>query len=545
MRTDTLSSHRKLQGLGHLSRKRLRCRDAIAQLLAIDESSVKTGALRYKHGRCFRNFTSLSRSANKLAFFRTYTRAVARRSVRGSSLVANGMNIADQVMLRSGLSQACIISLICVSVTAPAIVISQTLPYFKLEALLVPVFLAIYAWLFLVGIARPIRFNGMFVIGFLFFASNAFSLWYGARILGHPVLLRDLYELPKVWLPVAFFTIAYEAALSESSIRRLLSFFSISILLVCVYAWSQFFGLGFTYKLNPLYSMGGHIDVALEYERRVYATVGNPNVLGELMTFCVVLFILAALFRVGSPLRNIAVAASCLITLAMTGSRYGLLNITFAFLLIFVIAVTAKRQRLTRVAVLLALLPAFAWILAGVAASNPQTLERYQTLKEPLQIDSLRERVEGGWLQGWSDFKSSPLFGHGPGKAFLFPHDRVLDSEYLNVLREKGSIGFLAFLGYYLYPVYMSWRGRQALRVASLLTEHAPAHVVCVNAAFAMGILALVMNIGMATFYSPFLQGFLWLWLGVGAGCGARLSEAVSLPNVGRFKVTNLQQAPA
>lgn len=454
------------------------------------------------------------------------------------------MNTADQVTLRNGLSQAGIISLICVSVTAPAIVISQTLPYFKLEALLIPVFLAIYVWLLLVGIARPIRFNAMFVIGVLFFTCNAFSLWYGTRILGHPVLLRDLYELPKVWLPVAFFTIAYEAALSESSIRQLLSFFSISILLVCLYAWSQFFGLGFTYKLNPLYSMGGHIDVALEYARRVYATVGNPNVLGELMTFCVVLFILAALFRVGSLLRNVLVAASCLITLAMTGSRYGLLNITFAFLLIFLIAVTAKRQRLTRVAALLVLLPACAWILAAVAASNPHTLERYQTLKEPLQIDSFRERIEGGWLQGWSDFKSSPLFGHGPGKAFLFPQG-VLDSEYLNVLREKGSIGFLAFLGYYLYPISMCWRGRQTIRVASRLTEQAPGHVVCLNAAFAMAILALVMNIGMSTFYSPFLQGFLWLWLGVGAGCAAKLNEVVPQRNVGRFRVTDLQQAPA
>jgi len=454
------------------------------------------------------------------------------------------MSTADQIALRSGLSQTCIISLICISVTAPAIVISQTLPYFKVEALLVPIILAIYLWLLLVGIARPFRFNGMFVIGLLFFVCNAFSLWYGTAILGHPALLRDLYELPKVWLPVAFFTIAYEAALSESSIRRLLSFFSISILLVCIYAWSQFLGLGFTYKLNPYYSMGGHIDVALEYERRVYATVGNPNVLGELMTFCVVLFVLAALFRVGSLLRNMLVATSCLITLAMTGSRYGLISITFAFLLIFLIAATAGRRRSARVAALLLLLPAFAWILVAVAASNPQTLERYRTLKEPLQIDSLRERVEGGWLQGWNDFKSSPLFGHGPGKAFLFPHGLVLDSEYLNVLREKGSVGFLVFLGYYLYPIYLTWRGRQTFRRANLLAEQVPAHVVCVNAALAMGVLALIMNIGMSTFYSPFLQGFLWLWLGIGAGCAARLGEVAPLRNIQPFNATDLQQAP-
>jgi len=461
------------------------------------------------------------------------------------------MNAADQATLRSGLSQACIILLVCISVTAPPIVISSALPFFKAEVLLVPLVAAIYLWLFLTGVARPIGFNGMFVIGFLYFACNAFSIWYGAAILGHPVLLRDLYELPKVWLPVAFFTIAFEAPLSESAIRRLISFFSVSILLVCVYAGSQFFGLGFTYKLNPYYSMGGHIDVALEYARRVYATVGNPNVLGALMIFCVVLYVLGAFFRVGSPLRNIFVALSCLATLVMTGSRSGVLNIIVALLLILAVAATPGRHRIARVAFFLLFLPALVWIFAAVAASNRETLERYETLKKPLEIDSLRQRLDGGWEQGWSDFKSSPMFGHGPGKAFLNPHARfeageqVIDSEYLSVLREKGSVGFLVFLAYYLYPIYLIRRGRKAAQVSELLTEQMPAHVVCVNAGFIMGALALIMNVGMSTFYTPFLQGFLWLWFGIAAGCAARLCAVIPVQHEERLKITRLRQVPA
>ena len=454
------------------------------------------------------------------------------------------MNTTDQTIVRSWLSQASIILLVCLSVTAPAVVISS-LPFVKVEALLVPVVAAIYLWLLLIGVAQPIRFNGMFVIGFLYFLCNGFSIWYGARILGHPVLMSDLYELPKVWLPVAFFTIAYEATLSESSIRRLLSYFSVSILLVCVYAWGQFFGLGFTYKLNPFYSMGGHIDVALEYGRRVYATVGNPNVLGGLMAFCVVLFVLAALFRVGSSIRNVFAALSCLITLVMTGSRYGAISITLAFLLILLVAATAGRHRSTRTAALLVLLPALVWIFLGVATTNRRTLERYQTLKEPLQIDSVRERLEGGWIEGWSDFKSSPLFGHGPGKAFLSPHGGVIDSEYLSVLREKGSVGFLVFLGYYLYPIYLIRNGRKAIRLSGPLTEQVPAHVVCVNAGLVMGALALVMNVGMSTFYTPFLQGFLWLWLGIAAGCANRLSAVVPARDNCLFKPGRLHQVRA
>lgn len=435
--------------------------------------------------------------------------------------------------------------MVCLSVTAPAIVIGS-LPFVKVEELLLPVIVGAYLWLLLIGVARPIRFNGMFVIGFLYCACNGFSIWYGARILGHPVLLSDLYELPKVWLPVAFFTIAYEATLSESSIRRLLSYFSISILLVCVYAWGQFFGLGFTYKLNPFYTIiGGHIDTALQQGRRVYATVGNPNVLGALMVFCVVLFVLAFLFRVGGSLRNAFVALSCLITLAMTGSRYGVLSIGLAFLLIFAVAATAGGHRAARTAALLVLLLAFVWTFVAVATTNRATLERYQTLKEPLQIDSLRERLEGGWIDGWSDFKSSPVFGHGPGKAFLSPHGGVIDSEYLSVLREKGSVGFLVFLCYYLYPIYLIRNGRKAIRLSDPLTEQLPAHAVCVNAGFVMGALALVMNVGMSTFYTPFLQGFLWLWLGIAAGCAGRLSATVPARDNWHVKAGHLYQAPA
>lgn len=455
------------------------------------------------------------------------------------------MNTTDQSKVRSWLSEACIILLVCISVTAPAVVISPSLPFVKAEALLVPAIMVIYWWLMLIGVARPIRFNGMFVIGFAYFVCIGFSIWYGARILGHPVLVRDLYELPKVWLPVAFFTIAYEAALSESSIRRLISCFSVSILLVCVYAWSQFFSLGFTYKLNPFYSMGGHIDSALEHGRRVYATVGNPNVLGGLMTFCVVLFVFAALFRVGSLLGNVFVLLSCLITLVMTGSRSGVFDIILAFLLILLVAANGGSHRSARAAALVMLLPLFVWIFVAVATTHRETLERYQTLKEPLQIDSVRARLEGGWVEGWSDFKSSPLFGHGPGKAFLSPHGGVIDSEYLSVLREKGSVGFLVFLGYYLYPISLIRNGRKAIGFSSLLTEKLPGHVVCVNTGLVMGVLALVMNVGMSTFYSPFLQGFIWLWLGIAAGCANRLSAAVPAPDDWRAQANRLHRVPA
>jgi O-antigen ligase len=430
------------------------------------------------------------------------------------------MNVADRMRVTDWTSQLCVIGLFCLSVTAPAVYLGTSLPFFKIEQLLLPIVMGTYFWLLLAGVAQPIRFNTMLVIGFVFCLCNAISMWYGTAILGHTLVLRDLYELPKVFLPVIFFTIGYEAQLKESALLRLLAFFSAAILLVCLYAWSQFLGLGFAFGLNPYYSPGGHIDIALQYEQRVYATTGNSNVLGQLMTWCVVLLVLAALFRAGNTLRNILVALACLITLSMTGSRYGLLTVGLGFVLI-IFSMATTRRNFAKFALILVLLPAFAWIYEGVAASNRKTLERYQTLENPLRVDSFRERIEGGWLEAWNDFKVSPVFGHGPSKARW--QGRVIDSEFLDVLREKGSLGFLVFLGYYIYPLYLIWSRRRRTRATTVLVEQFPASFACLHAAFIMGILALVMDIGMVTFYTPFLQGFLWLWLGVGASCAAKL----------------------
>src|SRR4029077_12823973 len=111
------------------------------------------------------------------------------------------------------------------------------------------------------------------------------------------------------------------------------------------------------------------------------------------------------------------------------------------------------------------------------------------------------------------------------------------DSEYLGVLREKGLLGFFVFLGYYLYPLFLLGKGeRYALRQDSELAVNMPATLVVLHATMLMGVLALVMNLGMATFYSPFLQGFLWLWLGLGARCAMTIRASQSQDVVPRHR---------
>src|SRR5208337_2856406 len=94
----------------------------------------------------------------------------------------------------------------------------------------------------------------------------------------------------------------------------------------------------------------------------------------------------------------------------------------------------------------------------------------------------------------------------------------VTDSEYLEVLKEFGVIGFLPYLAYFLFPLYLLWTGlRAGKRCGVELEERLPATFLVLRLGFVMAVTALVMNIGMSTFYNLILQSVLWIWLGLGA----------------------------
>jgi len=413
-----------------------------------------------------------------------------------------------------------VIALVCLSVLAPPILISTALPWVRAEQLLLPVIFAIYGWFLLAGFARPIRPNGMFLIGAIYTICVIFSAGYGYVVLQQRVILSDLYEIPKLWLPVFFFTVAYEADLSEASLRRLLNFFALALLFVCFYAWAQWLGSGVSDRLNVYYSAGQHVESALQYARRAYSTMGNPNVLGQLMTWSIAAFTIAAVFRVGSTARNVFVCFACLITLGMTGSRYALITTALASALIFAMLLSsANPRRKSRLVFAVGLLLVFGSIFAAIANSNRLTLDRFQSLRNPLQTDSLRERLDSLWRDAGDYFIRSPFLGRGPAKTIF--SGVVTDSEYLEVLKEFGVVGFLPYLAYFLFPLHLLWTGLRAGKRGSVgLEERLPATFLVLRLGFVMAVTALVMNIGMSTFYNLVLQSFLWIWLGLAARAG-------------------------
>jgi O-antigen ligase len=440
------------------------------------------------------------------------------------------------------MGQTCMLTMICLAMTYPPISITSDLRL-KMEDALLPVVLSIYIFLLLAGLARPIRFNGMFLIGVFFSFSVTMSMYYGSDVLQHRLLLRDYFEIPKAWFPVAFFTIAYEAGLSESSLRRLLTALSVPVLLVCMYGWAQFLNMPFAYRINSLYEAALHDEAALELYHRVYSTMGNANVLGQFLSWMIAAYTLAFLFRVGNRTLNLVVVFSCLITVVMTASRYGLLTAGLALLMILGMAMATGGRRLFPLLALVVLLPLFGWTYSYISTRYVATEQRFQELKHPLQVHSLRTRLDDLWVDAVQYFRQSPIVGHGPAKV-IFTYVWT-DSEFLNMLKFYGILGFPSYLALYLFPIYIIAKGLKAgQRAGPALEDQIPATYLMMRLGMIVGVTALVMNIGEFTYLNGGIMGLLWMWLGLGARCaktifaaGSTSSGAVPLARTARVFV--------
>jgi O-antigen ligase len=415
---------------------------------------------------------------------------------------------------------------VCLCLLAPGLNFGNNIFTLKAEVLFLPIAVAAYTWLLLAGSAALIRFNGMMLAGLLFCLCICLSLLYGSLGLGHPFLLRDAYEIPKACLPVLFFTIGLEANLHEKSFRRVFDFLAGSLLLVCGFGWVQFFRLPFAHSLDRFYTAGEHVDWTLKVLNRVYSTMGNPNVLGQLMDWSIAAFLLALFLGVGSRLRNLLVLAACFVTLAMTASRYGMLGAVLDLLLILALFLPSFRnqRRVLQLALLASSLPFFLLIFRIVEGSTFGVSQRFEELRHPLQVDSLRMRLDVVWQDALAFIATSPWLGHGPAKEVF--STVVTDSEYLDVLKQFGVVGFLPYLAYFFVPLALVYRGLRAIWLSKdRLAEQLPAASLAAHLAFVMGVTALFMNVGESTMRNAPLQGFLWLWLGLGAGAARTLCQ--------------------
>jgi O-antigen ligase len=415
-----------------------------------------------------------------------------------------------------------VFTLLPISILAPVVRLNSDF-WLKLDQLLIPVVMGIYLFLMLAGMARTIQFNPMFLVAAAFIVCTGCSLIYGSQVIGHPLLTSDLFELVKPVFPWFFFTLAYEADFSDDALRKLNRIMLASGIPICLYAYAQWFNMGFTAFLQPYYSGGLHDEGGLAHYRRVYSTLSNPNFLGMLMTWLIAAFTLGAVFRVGSRAWNVAMLVATLVTLTMTGSRYGLIDTGLVLLLILIMPTSTEEGAKRRRRVLVAALPITLFAVLVISLSNKSTADRFEQLGSPLQENSLRMRLDGLWQDAFSQFLASPLLGQGPAKIIF---SRVYtDSEYLQILKEYGLVGLLPYVCLYLVPLGMVWKGlRVVWEHEPWIENHLPAMYWALCVALIIIVTALFMNVGMSTYFNFSLAPFLWMWMGLAAGCARSLA---------------------
>jgi len=410
------------------------------------------------------------------------------------------------------LGEFAVFAMFFVALVVPQVPVTSELNV-RAELIALAAFMLIYSWMLLAGLVRPLRFNGMFVAAFLFCTSVVVSIVYGTDVLHHELLFRDYFEIPKVWLPAFYFTLTYEMDLSEDALRRFLNFLVVPTALICLYAWAQHQDLDIAYRLNPYYTGGDHVDRALLLYNRVYSTFGNPNLLGQFLSWTLIVYTTAFLFQVGNRVRNVSVALVCMTTMVLTSSRYALLATGLGLILILFLAASARRAAVKFVALFL-LLGAFSYTFITVQRSSRATQRRFEELRHPSEVNSLRMRLDGLWLEAGDFITSSPLVGHGPAKQIFT--GVFTDSEYLDILKQFGIVGFIPYICYYLWGLYYMVKAlRAGKRLNPFFEEQYAANFMMVRAGIVIVLMALFMNIGMFTYLNWPLMGFLWMMIGL------------------------------
>lgn len=422
-----------------------------------------------------------------------------------------------------------LVSALAVALTLAAIVFGPPLtiipgaPAIYVGQIVAPV---VCCWRAMVLLHRHrLRFSGMYLWGVFMAGSISLSIVYAPYATGQTAQLRDYFEIPKLVLLLMAFAVGYQAQLNSRSLRLVFTALSRVSLAVAVFGIIQYLAPGRVDNLIRLYSFADHNYTALYTEGRVFGTFGNANVFGEYLSCALVLHLLAFLGRIGRRTETVVALLTIAVATALTGSRYAILCVILGCALAFYTA--SKRQSEWRISAkkLRAVLGlSFLFCTLGVAIWSVQrtdqhTVRRFQEfISDPMQVGSLRTRLDDTWQEGFAQFSASPLIGNGPAKSLF--SGTYIDSEFLDMLRAYGLIGFVIYLSVFIGPAWALRRTMLRLKKAAPRDQQAlAAPVIWIRFGFAVSIMAMVMAIGMSTFYEAQFGTFVWLVIGLALGC--------------------------
>ncbi len=265
----------------------------------------------------------------------------------------------------------------------------------------------------------------------------------GVRFLAEPLLLFGAVSL----LPPANKTVLWRA-------------FAVSMLLVALGAVAEIIYPGWLRLTLDETARGylGQVHLA-GAARRLQSTLAGPNALG-LFLMTALLLAPAWFNRFARPVA-VTVTAVAVIALLLTFSRSSYLGFVVGLIGLLVAGRGLLNQQRRW---LWGLLGAFVAVIVAVLVWSPTTLTR---------LNSNTVRFEQ-YQRVWDQRSDIGVFGRGAGAAGLSSVDRIdngpnyfSENTYLDAFEATGLLGFIAYLGFWLWLIIALWR-RQTLASVSV-----------------------------------------------------------------------------
>jgi len=211
--------------------------------------------------------------------------------------------------------------------------------------------------------------------------------------------------------------------------------------------------VSFILSLMSLYQM-----LFISNEVRSSGTLGNPNALAIFLVLNIPCLIYALEKQMVSKKVGWVISASLVTGIICTVSRKGMVTGIVAFCLYYFFKRKFKKM----------------FILGVVVMTLTLLLSGYAVISKRLTQEKLEQHFAGKWYMtyaGWQMYKESPLIGLGYrgyydnfGKYFPSSVYDKYDAHniFITALTNYGLIGFIPFLGIFLYPLFAA---RKALKV--------------------------------------------------------------------------------
>lgn len=284
---------------------------------------------------------------------------------------------------------------------------------------------------------------------------------------GYPPILNDYFEIYKVILYIIAFLIS---AMILDNRRKIviLKYAVLFITISSIIAFTQYINL---FGLNQIYipniAPTQYRSLMPGYPTpRVVGMSSNPNVYAIIAALGFVLSLWLLL-----ETRKKFFIATMIITLIanlMTLSRSGFVFLIIVSVLLIVINLyekglnfhLIKTMRIKKSVLILMFISLLFCIIMLYSILNfvPEDLTwRLQKILDLSSDNSWNARLEG-WDEKIKYFFLSPLFGIGPGKAYL---TEASDNEWIFLLSRYGIFGTIVLLLSFIAPIFIKWKGKE------------------------------------------------------------------------------------